>query len=315
VTILVTGAGGFIGGHLVSKLLNQGQDVRAVDIKPVNQWDQVFQVENIVADLRDKSECYHVCNHMTRVYNLAANVGGIKFIKSHKAECMQNVLINTHLLQAARDKNVEKYFFASSACVYDLDKQQADDSAPLKEEDAYPANPENGYGWEKLFSERMCINFAEDYGLQARVARLHNVYGTHCIWRGGREKAPAELCRKVALAGDDPIEIWGDGRQIRSYMWVDDTLEAIDRLMCKDINEPINIGSTEAVTVNELVSIIEEVAGVQCEKTYAPSEPTGVRVRNCDDSKAESVLEWKPSTTLKEGISKLYPWIESQIQS
>jgi GDP-D-mannose 3', 5'-epimerase len=262
--ILVAGGGGFIGGHLVADLLRRGfTNIRSVDIKPVDDWYQVFDgVENLVADLKEKEACRDACRGASEVYNLAADMGGMGFIENNKALCMLSVLINTHLLMAANEAGVRRYFYASSACVYNADKQRATDVTPLKEEDAYPAMAEDGYGWEKLFSERMCRHFREDYGLTTRVARFHNVYGPHGTWDGGREKAPAAVCRKVLHAqatGEHEIEIWGDGNQTRSFMYIDDCLKGIDAIMHSDIEEPINLGSSELVSINGLVDIVEDI--------------------------------------------------------
>src|SRR5438105_4592313 len=269
---VVTGGGGFIAGHLVRALVEEGVEVRAVDIKPLEQWHQISpQAENVILDLRLAAACDQACEGAAAVYNLAADMGGMGFIEANKARCMLSVLINTHLLQAALGHGVERYFFSSSACVYAADRQSTPDIAPLKESDAYPADPEDGYGWEKLFSERMCRHFTEDFGLATRVARYHNVYGPHGTWTGGREKAPAAICRKIAeaaLSGDHEIAIWGDGEQTRSFMYIDDCLYGIDKIMDSDIEEPINLGSSELVTINQLVDVIEEIAGAELARRY-----------------------------------------------
>src|SRR3954468_7900981 len=248
--VLVAGGGGFIGGHLVAKLREEGfTRIRSVDVKPLEQWYQTFDdVENVVADLKLRNACSAACRGVSEVYNLAADMGGMGFIENNRALCMLSVLINTHLLQAAHEAKVDRFFYASSACVYNADKQRSHDVTPLKEEDAYPAMAEDGYGWEKLFSERMCRHFREDYGLTTRVARFHNVYGPDGTWEGGREKAPAAICRKVIHAidkGENEIEIWGDGRQTRSFMYIDDCVLGIDRILHSQIEEPINLGSSE----------------------------------------------------------------------
>jgi GDP-D-mannose 3',5'-epimerase len=312
--ILVAGAGGFIGGHLVADLLHRGfTNIRAVDIKPIEEWFQVFpEVENVRADLAEKDICFHACREAATVYNLAADMGGMGFIENNKALCMLSVLINTHLLVAAREMGVAQYFYASSACVYNADKQQNVDVLPLKEEDAYPAMPEDGYGWEKLFSERMCRHFREDFGLVTRCARFHNVYGPHGTWEGGREKAPAAICRKVIQAkfrGDHQIEIWGDGNQTRSFMYIDDCIGGIDRIMQSRIEEPINLGSSELVTINGLVDLVEEIAGVKLERKYNLHAPKGVNGRNSDNTRIRHYLGWEPSTRLYDGLKKTYAWI------
>ncbi|HEX5446100.1 MAG TPA: NAD-dependent epimerase/dehydratase family protein [Pirellulales bacterium] len=318
--IVVAGGGGFIGGHLVADLLRRGRtQIRSVDIKPLGEWFQVFpQVENIVADLKDKDACLAACRGAGQIYNLAADMGGMGFIEQNKALCMLSVLINTHLLMAALESGVERFFFASSACVYNADKQRAADVTPLKEADAYPALAEDGYGWEKLFSERMCRHFYEDFGLITRVARFHNVYGPHGTWEGGREKAPAAVCRKVleALAtGQHEIEIWGDGRQTRSFMYIDDCIAGIDKMMHSDIDEPINLGSSELVSINELVDLVEAIEGAKLRRTYNLSAPKGVNGRNSDNTKIRGYLGWEPSTPLAEGMRKTFAWIRGEYQA
>ena len=280
-TILVAGAGGFIGGHLAAYFAKDANtDVRAVDVKPLDQWYQVTDgVENLVLDLREANECRDACEGVTEVYNLAAEMGGMGFIENNKARCMLSVLINTHLLMAAKDAEVDKFFYASSACVYNGDKQRDANVTPLREEDAYPAMPEDGYGWEKLFSERMCRHFREDFGLQTRVARFHNVYGPFGTWDGGREKAPAAICRKVIEAktsGNHLIDIWGDGNQTRSFMYIDECIEGIVRIANSDLIEPVNLGSDELVTINDLVSVVEQIADIQLERKYLLDAPKGV---------------------------------------
>lgn len=318
--ITVAGAGGFIGGYLVADLLRRGHKrIRAVDIKPVEEWYQVFNgVENISADLKLLENCEQACHGATEVYNLAADMGGMGFIENNKALCMLSVLINTHLLQASHDSGVKRFFYASSACVYNADKQKSPDVIPLKEEDAYPAMPEDGYGWEKLFSERMCRHFREDFGLCTRVARFHNVYGPLGTWEGGREKAPAAVCRKVlhAIATDDPeIEIWGDGKQTRSFTYIDDCIKGIDLIMHSDIKEPLNLGSSELVTINELVSIVEKIAGVRLRRHYKLDAPKGVNGRNSDNTRIQQLLRWQPSTSLCDGMRATYEWIHDQYET
>jgi len=312
-TILVAGAGGFIGGHLVAKLRDQGHTVRAVDIKPLTEWYQVFEdVDNRVADLKQREECMRACQAADTVYQLAADMGGMGFIENNKALCMLSVLTNTHMLQAAQAAGVRRFFYSSSACVYNADKQRSEDVVALREEDAYPAMPEDGYGWEKLFSERMCRHFREDFGLTTRVARFHNVYGPHGTWEGGREKAPAAICRKVIHAkatGDHRIEIWGDGHQTRSFMYIDDCLKGTLAITASDILEPINLGSSELVTINQLVDLVEHIAGVRLERRYNLGAPKGVNGRNSDNTRIRQYLGWEPSTTLRDGLEKTYRWI------
>ena len=272
--ILVTGAGGFIGGHLVKRLRATGAEIRAVDQKPVEQWYQQHdEVENLQADLQLRDECDRAVLGVTQVFNLAADMGGMGFIENNRALCMLSILINTHMLLAANEHDVERYFFASSACVYAADKQTSPENPGLKESDAYPAEPEDGYGWEKLMSERMCRHFREDFGLTTRVARFHNVYGPWGTYDGGREKAPAAICRKVIVAklsGDHTIDIWGDGEQTRTFMYIDDCLEGTTRIMESDIEQPINLGSDYLVTINQLVDIVEGIAGVTIGEAIQP---------------------------------------------
>ena len=315
--IVVAGAGGFIGGHLIADLLRKGAtNVRAIDIKPLDDWYQVFpEVDNVVADLRTWECCQRACQGTSDVYNLAADIGGMGFIENNKALCMLSVLINTHLLMASRDAGASRYFYASSACVYNGDKQRGTDVTALREEDAYPAMPEDGYGWEKLFSERMCRHFREDFGLLTRVTRFHNVYGPHGTWHGGREKAPAAICRKILHAkatGNHEIEIWGDGEQTRSFMYIDDCIQGIDLIMQSEIVEPINLGSNELVTINELVSIVEDIAEVKLERQYNLDAPKGVNGRNSDNTRIQLHLGWQPSIPLREGMAKTLAWIEGE---
>jgi GDP-D-mannose 3',5'-epimerase len=315
--ILVCGAGGFIGGHLTAALLRGGHRVRGVDIKPFEEWHQRFdQAENLCLDLRLREACEVAMTDIRCVYNLAADMGGMGFIENHKAACMLSVLINTHLLVAARDAGVERFFFSSSACVYAEDKQRSADVLPLGEDDAYPAMPEDGYGWEKLFSERMCRHFREDFGLETRIARYHNVYGPFGTWQGGREKAPAAICRKVAeakLSGRHEIEIWGDGTQTRSFMYIDDCIHGTQLLTHSDVVEPMNVGSSELVSVDQLVSIVEEIAGVQLVRRYDPNAPKGVAGRNSDNSRIRARFDWEPSIRLMEGLQRTYAWIQGEI--
>lgn len=315
--ILVAGGGGFIGGYLVARFREMGyKRIRAVDIKPLDEWYQTFDdVENVVADLKLRESCEAACVGAAEVYNLAADMGGMGFIENNKALCMLSVLINTHLLQAAESAGVARYFYASSACVYNADKQKSADVVPLKEADAYPAMPEDGYGWEKLFSERMCRHFREDFGLETRVARFHNVYGPHGTWDGGREKAPAAVCRKVIHAketGKHQIEIWGDGHQTRSFMYIDDCIDGILKITRSDILEPINLGSDELVTINGLVDIVEGIAGVKLQRNYKLDAPKGVNGRNSDNTKIIEYLGWEPGIRLREGMAKTYDWIRGE---
>ncbi len=317
--ILVCGAGGFIGGHLVAELLRKGhRDLRAVDIKPFSEWYQHFpEVENLKLNLQDKAACRKSVKGVAVVYNFAADMGGMGFIENNRCLCMLSVLINTHLLMAARQFGVQRYFYASSACVYNADKQRDPNVTALKEEDAYPAMPEDGYGWEKLFSERMCRHFREDFGLHTRVARFHNVYGPHGTWDGGREKAPAAICRKVIqakLAGKNEIEIWGDGHQTRSFMYIDDCLKGVQAIMDSEILEPINLGSSELVSVNQLVDIVEDIAGVKLKRNYNLSAPKGVNGRNSDNTLIRKHLGWEPGIRLRDGMAKTYAWIEEEIR-
>jgi nucleoside-diphosphate-sugar epimerase len=311
---LVAGGGGFIGGHLVAHFRNQGyRRIRSVDIKPLDKWYQVFDdVENVQADLKMKDACRAACGGVSEVYNLAADMGGMGFIENNKALCMLSVLINTHLLQSALDAKVNRYFYASSACVYNADKQKCEDVVPLVEADAYPAMPEDGYGWEKLFSERMCRHFREDFGLTTRVARFHNVYGPHGTWDGGREKAPAAICRKIIDAkenGADQIEIWGDGNQTRSFMYIDDCIEGILKIMHSNIEEPINLGSDELTTINGLVEMVEDIAGVKFKHEHNLSAPKGVNGRNSDNTLIKKYLGWAPGIRLRDGMQRTYRWI------
>jgi nucleoside-diphosphate-sugar epimerase len=316
--VLVAGGGGFIGGHLVADLRAKGYtNIRSVDIKPIGEWFQVFpDVDNRKLDLREVGACRIAIQGARQVFNLAADMGGMGFIEFNKAACMISVLINTHLLMAARESGIERFFYASSACVYNADKQKDANVTPLREADAYPAMPEDGYGWEKLFSERMCRHFTEDFSLETRVARFHNVYGPHGTYDGGREKAPAAICRKVIEAkrsGRHEIEIWGDGEQTRSFMFIDDCLFGIDRLMRSEIREPINLGSDELVTINQLVDIVEGIAGIKLKRRYDLNAPKGVRGRNSDNALIKAKLGWAPSISLETGLEATYAWIHDRI--
>ena len=316
--VLVAGAGGFIGGHLVADLRRLGvEHIRAVDVKPPSEWFQRFgDVENSQLDLAVLENCREAANGATYLFNFAADMGGMGFIEANKALCMLSVLINTHLLMACRETGAERFFYASSACIYRTDRQESAKVTALRESDAYPALPEDGYGWEKLFSERMCHHFSEDFGLVTRVARYHNVYGPNGTYEGGREKAPAAICRKVAqakLSGTDEIEIWGDGEQRRSFMYIDDCLRGTELLMWSDVQEPLNIGSAELVSVNELVDLVEEIAGVKLKRRYKLDAPQGVRGRNSDNTLIRKCLDWEPSVGLSEGLEETYRWIHDQI--
>ena len=315
---VVCGAGGFIGGHLVQNLLANGVEViRAVDIKPLDEWYQTSNdVENLALDLKDKDNCLKAAEDANVIFQLAADMGGMGFIENNKALCMLSVLTNTHMLMAARDNGVERFFYSSSACVYNAEKQTDPNVIALKESDAYPALPEDGYGWEKLFTERMCRHFEEDFGLQTRVARYHNVYGPLGTWTGGREKAPAAICRKVIEAkhsGSNQIEIWGDGKQTRSFMYIDDCTLGTRMIAESDIREPLNLGSDELVTINQLVDIAEEIAGVKLKRIYNLSAPRGVNGRNSDNTLIQERLNWAPSIRLREGLALTYAWIENEM--
>lgn len=314
---MVCGGGGFIGGHLVAALVRDGKKVRSVDIKPTSDWYQVHQgVENLQLDLQGQEACGRALEGGSVVYNLAADMGGMGFIESNKALCMLSVLINTHLLLAAREKGIKRFFFSSSACVYNAEKQRDPNVTALKEEDAYPAMPEDGYGWEKLFSERMCRHFREDFGIETRVARYHNVYGPHGTYDGGREKAPAAICRKVIqakLTGVPKIEIWGDGKQTRSFQYIDDCVKGTLAIAESDILVPINLGSSELVTINQLVDIAEEIAEIKLERSYRLDAPKGVNGRNSDNTLIRKLLGWEPDTRLKVGLERTYRWIYDQM--
>lgn len=316
--ILVTGAGGFIGGNLVKYLKsNPNVQIRAVDKKPFSDWYQKFEdVENLSLDLQKEENCFFVSKGVNTVFNLAADMGGMGFIEHNKALCMLSVLINTNLLLAAKEYNIEKFFFASSACVYNGDKQKDPNITSLKEEDAYPALCEDGYGWEKLFSERMCRHFREDFNIKTRIGRYHNVYGPHGTWSGGREKAPAAICRKVIeakLSKKHEIEIWGDGTQTRSFMYIDDCIKGTIMLTDSDFTDPINIGSSQKVSINQLVDIAENIAGIKLKRNYNLNAPKGVNGRNSDNTLIKNTFNWEPSIQLEEGLEKTYMWIYDQI--
>ena len=316
--ILVTGAGGFIGGHLVNYLFSKGyKNIRAVDIKPLKNWQQVNKkAENLVLDLRELKNCHLASKNINEIYNLASDMGGMGFIENNKALCMLNVLINTNMLLAAKKARVNRYFYASSACIYPLHKQKNAKISGLKESDAYPADPEDGYGWEKLFSERMCRHFMEDFGLETRIARFHNVYGPFSEYQGGREKAPAALIRKSIEAkktNNHQIEIWGDGKQSRTFMYVDDCVKGIDLIMHSTIRRPINLGTNQLVTINQLVSLIEKIANIKLKRKYNLNAPKGVRGRSSDNSLIKKYLNWEPLIPLEDGLKKNYQWIEQKM--
>ena len=316
---LICGAGGFIGGHLVNDLMRQGHEVVCADIKPKEFWFQIFDKnKNFSLDLKEYENCLKVTEGVDFIYNMACNMGGMGFIENNKAECMLSVLINTNLLRACLVHKVKKYFFSSSACVYNGTKQKKTFVPGLKETDAYPAEPEDGYGWEKLFSERMCRHFTEDFGLPTRVVRYHNVYGPIGTYDGGREKAPAALCRKIALSKINnikEIEVWGDGNQTRSFMYITDCLEGTQKLFNSELVEPYNVGSDEQVSTNQMIDMIEEIADYKVERKYLLDKPKGVRGRSSDNTKIINDLNWSPSVDLKTGLTSTYAWIYEQITS
>ena len=316
--ILITGGGGFIGGHLVKELLNRGYEVRAVDVKKFEEWYQCFQnVENYCLDMSSKENCYKMVDGVDEVINMACNMGGMGFIENNKALCMLSVLVNTHMLMACKEFKIKKYFFSSSACAYNKDLQNDTSINGLKESDAYPANPEDGYGWEKLFSERMCRHFFEDYGLDVKVARYHNIYGPNGTYDGGREKAPAALCRKIIysiIKNQDKIDVWGDGKQTRSFLYIDDCIEATLKLFNSKFHGPINIGSEEKVSINEMIDKIEKISNKKVKRNYQLDKPKGVRGRNSDNTIIRKQLNWEPKFSLYQGLEKTYKWIGSEIR-
>src|SRR6266516_625806 len=318
--VVVCGGGGFIGGHLTHYFHRLGySNIRAVDMKPPSEWYDVLPAaQNLQLNLQEKEACRKALEDGQVVFNLAADMGGMGFIENNKALCMLSVLINTHLLMAAREFGAHRFFFASSACVYNADKQRDPNVTALKEEDAYPAMPEDGYGWEKLFSERMCRHFREDFGLETRVARYHNVYGPEGTYDGGREKAPAAICRKVIeakLSGNHEIEIWGDGHQTHSFMWIDDCVKGTQMIMDSDFVEPLNLGSSELVSINQLVDIVEEIGGVKLKRNYNLTAPKGVNGRNSDNTRIQQLMGWQPSTRLRDGMEKTYRWIYDKMSA
>jgi len=314
--ILVAGGGGFIGGHLAKTLLARGHDVVVADIKPFEDWYQLDEhAQNHSVNLEERATCYRLIEGCDEVYCLACNMGGMGFIENNRSLCMCSVLINTHMLMASKDLGVRKYFYSSSACIYPDYRQLESNLVALKEGDAYPAMPENGYGWEKLFSERLCKNYEEDFDFKSRVFRFHNVYGPEGTWDGGREKAPAAMCRKVIECidtGKMEIEIWGDGEQTRSFMYIDDCINGIDRLMESDYTDPINLGRNELVTINQLLSIVEEVADVEVKRSYNLDAPMGVRGRNSDNTLIRATLGWQPEIDLRAGMEKTFHWVKEQ---
>ena len=316
---LVCGAGGFIGGHLVKDLMLSGNEVVCADIKPLEFWFQIFEEnKNYSLDLKEYENCLKVTEGVDYIYNMACNMGGMGFIENNKAECMLSVLINTNLLRSCLINKNKKYFFSSSACVYNSTKQKETFVPGLKETDAYPADPEDGYGWEKLFSERMCIHFTEDFGLPTSVVRYHNVYGPLGTYDGGREKAPAAISRKIALAkmnNKKEIEVWGDGEQTRSFMFIDDCLEGTQKIFNSNLSDVYNLGSDEQVSINQMVDIIEEIADYKVKRNYLLEKPKGVRGRSSDNTKINSDLNWAPSISLKDGLKKTFEWIDEQIKS
>ncbi|MCE5292001.1 MAG: NAD-dependent epimerase/dehydratase family protein [Nocardiaceae bacterium] len=317
VDVVVAGAGGFIGGHLVGDLLGQGLSVRAVDVKPQSSWYQAHpEAESYVADLSLFDAAMRAVKGASQVYMLAADMGGMGFIENNKAACMLSVLTSTHMLKASQESGVQRYFYSSSACVYAAGHQTDPNVTALRESDAYPAMPEDGYGWEKLFSERMCRHFAEDFGMVTRVARYHNVYGPDGTWTGGREKAPAAICRKIAMAvhsGRREIDIWGDGNQTRSFMYIDDCLKGSQMIMAGDSGVPVNLGSSELVSINQLVDIVEDIAGIKCRRNYDLTAPQGVRGRNSDNSLLLETYGWEPQVSLRAGLERTYKWVYDQV--
>jgi GDP-D-mannose 3', 5'-epimerase len=317
-TALVAGAGGFIGGHLVADLLrDEGTAVRAVDIRPPEEWHQYFaRAESLQLDLSGFDACLEAVDGVDDVYNLAADMGGVGYLTTHRALCMLSVLINTNLLRAAQLRGVQRYFYASSACVYPTSRQTASAVSALREDEVLPALPDGSYGWEKLFAELMCQEFSAEMGLPTRIARLHNVYGPWGTYSGGREKAPAAICRKVAeaeLSGRHEIEIWGDGEQTRSFTYVADCIDGIGRIMRGEAGGPLNLGSSELVTINQLVDLVEQAAGIGVRRRHDITAPEGVRGRNSDNTLILSRLGWEPSTPLREGIAHTYAWVRERL--
>ena len=316
--ILVTGAGGFIGGHIVKRLIKNKYNVRGSDIKHFDDWYQLHeQCENHELDMTIKENCLEMTKGMDGVINMACNMGGMGFIENNKALCMLSVLVNTHMLIACKENNVKRYFFSSSACAYNTELQKNTSITGLKESDAYPAMPEDGYGWEKLFSERMCRHFHEDYGLDVKVARYHNIYGPNGTYDGGREKAPAALCRKCISAKNNKseiIDVWGDGEQTRSFLYIDDCVDATLDLFFSDHHGPINIGSEEQVSINDMIDKIENISNNKFKRNYQLDKPKGVRGRNSDNTLIRKLLKWEPKFSLQEGLNETYKWIEEEMK-
>jgi GDP-D-mannose 3', 5'-epimerase len=317
--IVITGGGGFIAGNLAKYFRSKGfTRIRAVDKKPLYEWYlQVPGVENICLDVSHEDNCHRVCEGAVEVYNLAADMGGMGFIERFRVECLRSILINTHMVEAAYNAGARRYFFSSSACAYNTDLQQDPKVRALKESDAYPAMAERGYGWEKLVSEMFCQEYWAERGMKTAIARFHNVYGPHGTWDGGREKAPAAICRKVIAAIDNQdlsIKIWGDGKQTRSFMYIDDCVKGIDMIMHSDalIATPINLGSNELVSINDLVAKVEKIAGVKLKREYQLDAPRGVAGRNSDNTFIKKTLKWEPNTTLDKGLAATYAWIKDQ---
>ena len=313
--VLVTGAGGFIGHHLTKYLVERGYFVRGVDIKEP-EYEPTAANEFLLLDLSKADNCLTATAGMDQVYGLAANMGGIGFIENNKAVIVRdNTLINLNSIEAARINGVKRYLYTSSACIYPGYKQKETDVTPLREEDAYPADAEDGYGWEKLYMERVCRHYTEDFGLDTRVVRFHNIFGPLGTYDGGREKSPAAICRKIALAKDvDEIEVWGDGEQTRSYCYIDDCVEGIYRLMESDHREPINLGQDRMISINELVDIVANIAGKKISKRYDLTKPQGVRGRNSDNTRLREVLKWEPSISLEDGLQVTYHWIAGELE-
>lgn len=313
--VLITGAGGFIGHHLTKYLINRGYFVRGVDIKEP-EYESTAADEFLLLDLSKEENCLRATEGMDQVYGLAANMGGIGFIENNKAVIVRdNTFINLHTIEAARENGVKRYLYTSSACIYPGYKQKETDVTPLREEDAYPADAEDGYGWEKLYMERVCRHYTDDFGLDTRVVRFHNIFGPLGTYDGGREKSPAAICRKIALADDgDEIEVWGDGEQTRSYCYIDDCVEGIYRLMQSDHREPINLGQDRMISINELVDIVANIAGKKIGKRYDLTKPQGVRGRNSDNTRLREVLSWEPSISLEDGLNITYHWIAGELE-